>query len=976
MASVLPPVPTYKPSLPKSIIEKGEVSDAQLEAVVYAGQAHEKMLPAALDENGKPLNPRRRGFMIGDGTGVGKGREIAAVIMDNFNKGRTKAVWVSEKRSLIRDAKRDWKGIGGDPNLIFDVGKIKKAGSISATRGIAFLTYDTQKQGADDAARAARGGMVRGQKVRTPEGEGTISGKPRTSRGTVWYPVKLTTGAANEYKAGQLEAVGKAETVHSRLEQLVEWLGRDFDGAIALDEAHNLGNAITTKASRGWKEAAQKALAGVELQRMLPNARVFYVSATGATELANLAYAERLGLWGRGTPFPALKDFLSSLGQGGISAMELIARDLKALGLYIARNLSYDGVEYDRVEHALTPEQHEIYDELAGAWQLVLKNIDAALIQTGAAPQPGQHGPTDRRARTAALSAFWSSHQRFFNQIITSMQMPTVIEEIRKDLAAGRQVVLQLTSTNEAQTERTVAKAQKRGDDLEELDLTPSDQLLDYLSKSFPVVQLETYLDDNGNERTRPVMDSHGNVVLNAAAVAMRDQLMERVASMRVPSAPLDMILDTFGADAVAEVTGRKRRFIRKRDPKTGQMRRVEDSRGGSANAAEIDAFQDSKKKILVFSEAGGTGASYHADKKARSKDARRVHYLVQAGWRADKAVQGFGRTHRTNQTSAPIFRLVTTNLKGQKRFISSIARRLAQLGALTKGQRQAGDQGAFSAADNLESQEARDALRLFFYRLIGNAVPGVTVQEFEQQTGLNLTGPQGVGAARQPADHHAIPEPAAVDEGGPAEPDVRGVRGNPDWAYRPQGSRRDAGQGIVHDPRRRDRQGFRSGRLHRAGNRSHDQARQIDGQGPQSPEVVEGNQERSRHHQDGPVDQARQSLCSGPWPELDRAGRQGHPDICSPRPGRHRLLGKRQVRQQERVGGVAAGIGARIVGAGSRQDSGVPHLPAACDYRHDTAHLGPLRRQLHGNRQGPDRCGRTVSCSREESKGRNKPAA
>src|SRR5205085_2193803 len=145
------------------------------------------------------------------------------------------------------------------------------------------------------------------------------------------------------------------------------------------------------------------------------------------------------------------------------------------------------------------------------------------------------------------------------------------------------------------------------------------------------------------------------------------------LASIRVPQGPLDMILDHFGTDVVAEVTGRGRRFVMKADEKTGERRRVEESRPGSANQAETDAFQGGKKKVLVFSEAGGTGASYHADNTAPSKDARRTHYLVQGGWRADKAVQGFGRTHRPNQASAPIVSLVTTDLQGQKRFISSI---------------------------------------------------------------------------------------------------------------------------------------------------------------------------------------------------------------------------------------------------------------------------------------------------------------
>ena len=48
--------------------------------------------------------------------------------------------------------------------------------------------------------------------------------------------------------------------------------------------------------------------------------------------------------------------------------MEVLARDLRALGLYTARSLSYDGVEYELVEHPLTPEQRAIYDAYAGAF--------------------------------------------------------------------------------------------------------------------------------------------------------------------------------------------------------------------------------------------------------------------------------------------------------------------------------------------------------------------------------------------------------------------------------------------------------------------------------------------------------------------------------------------------------------------------------------------------------------------------------
>src|SRR3546814_9690245 len=98
------------------------------------------------------------------------------------------------------------------------------------------------------------------------------------------------------------------------------------------------------------------------------NARVVYVSATGATTVHNLAYAQRLGLWGgEDFPFSTRAEFVEAIEDGGVAAMEVLARDLRSLGLYTARSLSYDGVEYELVEHRLTPEQPRIYDAYAGA---------------------------------------------------------------------------------------------------------------------------------------------------------------------------------------------------------------------------------------------------------------------------------------------------------------------------------------------------------------------------------------------------------------------------------------------------------------------------------------------------------------------------------------------------------------------------------------------------------------------------------
>ncbi|CAG0943795.1 hypothetical protein BROC_02405, partial [Candidatus Brocadiaceae bacterium] len=229
MASVEPPLPTYSTQLPPDVINNGLLSLAQLEAVVYAGQAHNEILP----------NGSRKGFFIGDGTGVGKGREISGVMLDNLMQGRKKAVWVSFSKDLMKDAQRDLAGVGGDAALIQWHGKTKINDSIKGD-GIVFTSYSTLS--AESKQQATDKGQTKG---------------------------------------------------NSRLDQLVDWLGKDFDGVIAFDEAHSMGNAIAIKGKRGTTKPSKRALTGIALQKALPNARVVYVSATGATEINNLAYADR-----------------------------------------------------------------------------------------------------------------------------------------------------------------------------------------------------------------------------------------------------------------------------------------------------------------------------------------------------------------------------------------------------------------------------------------------------------------------------------------------------------------------------------------------------------------------------------------------------------------------------------------------------------------------------------------------------------
>ncbi|MFT4148655.1 MAG: bifunctional class I SAM-dependent methyltransferase/DEAD/DEAH box helicase [Paracoccaceae bacterium] len=684
MASVAPPKPAYRPLLPLDIRET--LSAAQLETVIFSGEAHAEFLPGswqvdetfdmvtAAREDAAQTVQFRRGFMIGDGTGVGKGREGAAILLDNWLQGRRRAVWLSKSDKLIEDAQRDWSALGMERLLVQPLSRFSQGKPITLPEGILFATYATLRS--DE----------RGEKK-------------------------------------------------SRVRQIVDWLGEDFDGVILFDEAHAMANAAGGKGERGDVTPSQQGRAGLRLQHALPKARVVYVSATGATTVHNLAYAQRLGLWGgEDFPFSTRSEFVAAIEDGGVAAMEVLARDLRALGLYAARSLSFDGVEYELVEHELTPEQIRIYDAFAAAFMVIHGHLDKAME---AANITGSEGTLNRQAKSAARSAFESTKQRFFGHLLTSMKTPTLIRSITEDLEAGHAAVIQIVSTGEALTERRLAELPTEEWNDVRIDITPREYVLGYLQHSFPVQLYEPYSDAEGNVFSRPVTRD-GQPVESREAVARRDELIAHLASLPAVPGALDQVIQHFGTDMVAEITGRSRRIIRKGE------RLVVQNRSGSANLSETQAFQDDDKRVLVFSDAGGTGRSYHAELSAKNTRLR-VHYLLEPGWKADAAIQGLGRTHRTNQAQPPLFRPVATNVKAEKRFLSTIARRLDTLGAITRGQRQTAGQGLFRAEDNLESTYARDALRQLYILLFRGKVEGCSLETFEAVTGLKLTDDNGI---------------------------------------------------------------------------------------------------------------------------------------------------------------------------------------------------------------------------------------
>jgi len=643
MAAVVSPPITYRPMLDPGLITEGALSNVQLERICYAGQRHSQRLPSGA----------RAAYLIGDGTGFGKGRCLAGIIVDNYNQGRTRTLWLSISNQLLESTRRDLTDLSSAHIPLHQLNEWEVNESINFGEGVIFCSYST------------------------------LIAKSKT-------------------------------TPNTRLQQLIDWLGED--GVVIFDECQRAQHALATENGN----ATQTGLAVLELQshEERPNLRFVYSSATSVVEVSHMAYMDRLGLWGPGTSFSdGFPEFMSEINAGGLGALEMVTRSMKAFGMSHSSTLSYGrdpisglAVEYAEVFHELTTQQREIYDSAAAAWQVVLQNIEAAIEITSAG----------NRKRAFALSHFWAQHLAFFQQFITAFKVPECISQIQAALARDEAVVVAIIGTAETKSKALVARATVQGERLEDLDFSPRATLCALVERAFPVDLHEEKEDPaTGTKISVPVTDASGNPVQSQVALKMRADLLEKLSDLVLPENPLDQIINHFGTENVAEISGRRKRLIR--DPRSSKVSYVSRAPKGvpmsKINVWEVEQFQSGKKNIAITTAAGSTGISLHASLNALNQK-RRCHITLQLAWSAVLQFQFFGRVHRSFQKSQPRYLLLSTNLGGERRFSSTIARRLGSLGALCKGDRNAADGGSQLSRYTFESALGRGTLDLLYRRI------------------------------------------------------------------------------------------------------------------------------------------------------------------------------------------------------------------------------------------------------------------
>ncbi|XP_041448266.1 protein strawberry notch homolog 1 isoform X2 [Drosophila obscura] len=755
LSSVELPDITYDLSLPAHFQVSGCLSALQLEAVIYACQAHERILPSG----------ERAGFLLGDGAGVGKGRAIAGTIYNNYLKGRKRALWISVSNDLKFDAERDLQDIGA---------KIK----VVALNKLKYCRIDSEENG-------------------------------RFRKGVIFCTYTALIG----------ESLTAASKYQTRLRQLVHWLGHNFEGVIVFDECHKAKNLTMGNAGKSTKTGAtvlelQKQLpmarvvyasatGASEPRNMAYMTRLgLWGPGTAHEELVDFVYAvERRGIGAMELVAMDMKL------RGTYIARQLSFQDVSFRIQEVKMQPSYTKV-YDQAAelwadigkkftkacqlmHVDSRLQKIITCQFWCAHQRFFRNLCIA-SKVNTVVKMTRHAMRHGKSVVIGLQSTGESRtlehlERHSGRLTAFVSTSKMILQsfVEKHFPAPRrEAFIELLSTGEfvPETRNQPPRAKKPRpshiDWMDDVDVGSDDSDMDSLPEGWPALPEEGSLKGQGRKRRgrppktdrverltmqdRILQHLYENMLAARQSpgterdpsvpqppkiteddvtrcILIKEKLLERVEELgrQLPPNTLDKLIAKLGGTSkVAEMTGRRGRVVcLGRNAYRYESRVEADTCMDLVNYREKQRFMEGEKYVAIISEAASSGISLQSDKRVLNQR-RRLHITLELPWSADRAIQQFGRTHRSNQINSPEYVFVITNLAGERRFASTVAKRLESLGALTQGDRRATDARDLSQF-NIDNSIGRNTLEHVMQQMAGERM--LTVKHIPDDYGGNF---------------------------------------------------------------------------------------------------------------------------------------------------------------------------------------------------------------------------------------------
>jgi hypothetical protein len=588
---------------------------------------------------------RGKGFIIGDQTGIGKGRVVAGVMKYALEKGLT-PIFVTEKPNLYKDIYRDLQDIG-----------VEDIRPIMTNAGEKIFLDDAETNFIKSSDSKTHGGLLR--KIAN-EGE------------TLDYNMVFTTYAQMQTVKG-----GQRTVRHDFLEALAG------NSIIVFDESHNAGGNVQAKPQNALEVELTRAEFARRLSRQSQG--VMFSSATYAKR------PEVMDLYAKTDISLAVKniaDLPTVINEGGVPLQQVVASMLSEAGQYIRRERSFDGIEYSLMPIEVSKESAE---NIATVMRLIqqfdeIKNGAVAGIDKELKAEGKKLSGDGSTGGSGASSLnFTSLMHNLIDQMLLTLKIDAVADEVIKSFNAGEKPVVTVANTMGSFIAQYVEDNDLQPNDA--MALSFGDLLGRYLERSRDVIEGKPY----GKKTRRTLEDEE----LGKDGVEFFNRVQNAIDAAdwsNIPISPIDWLHHRLASAGIrsGEVTGR-RDTIDYSDLETPRYKiRPGSQLTPTGRNRIVSAFNNGTLDVLILNQAGSTGLSAHASPRFQERPIKkRRMFIAQAEKNIDTHMQMLGRVNRTGQEILPAYSQMVANIPAEIRPAAVLAKKMASLNANTTASRE-----------------------------------------------------------------------------------------------------------------------------------------------------------------------------------------------------------------------------------------------------------------------------------------------
>lgn len=587
-------------------------------------------------------------FIIGDMTGIGKGRQAASLIRYAKKQGQV-PVYFTKTAGLLSDVYRDLVDIGSPDLRPFVFGSAKEA-AITDSDGNVVFALPSKSEVKRVLDYIEKNGKL------PEEYDYVLTTYSQVSNGVYEFD---ENGARKEKKLAKGKTFGAAALSGQRRRDAIEKLmGNAY---LILDESHTAGG-----------NSGQ----GNYFQHIIQKAKnVTFFSATFAKRPDNMPiYALRTAMNEGGMKS---SDLIDAVKRGGATLQEIMSQTLTQCGQMIRRERDMTGVTIDWKaidDPERVQEQREQYDSIIGLFNDIInfqkkyvssyvdeRNDELAAIQSTMGIKKG----------TAALGIknqpFASKAFNTVQQVLLSLKAKSAAERAIDYLKQGMKPVIALNNTNESQTGNLAL-----GEEMDAPDLGTS------LKKGLEGTLRYTQKDAKDNSESGYIKLSD----LGDEAVEAYHELEKKIeqTSTGLSLSPIDVIKNELqkAGYKVGELTGRQTEFVYNDNGTVTKVKRADTDKKKLARD-----FNDGKIDALILNKSAATGISLHASSKYKDQK-KRVMIVAQQQLDVNDEVQMRGRIDRTGQVARGAYEYVVSLIPAEQRLLMMFKAKLKSLDANT----------------------------------------------------------------------------------------------------------------------------------------------------------------------------------------------------------------------------------------------------------------------------------------------------